>query len=144
MIKKILISIYIGFLVYCSFTLFSGAVGFSNMTALNYFKINMEEHVGVLEIKGQKLEDEISRLSNDADRLEIAARPMGYVESGQKMIKILNNKVKKTLYDLDRQYEIPAFERNSNRIILVSSLFTVILFVLSLFVGVILDTFKRK
>ncbi len=144
MINKILLSLYVGFVVYCSISLFSGSVGFSNMIALNYFKTNMKQHVESLEIKGKKLEDEINRLTNDPERLKIAARPIGYVEPGQKMIKILNSRVKKSLYEIDHQYITPIFKQNSNRILLVSSLFTVILFVMSLFIGVIRDTFKRR
>ncbi|QEN04267.1 hypothetical protein EW093_05985 [Thiospirochaeta perfilievii] len=144
MIKKFLLALYFGFVVFCLFTLFNGTAGLSNMTSLNYFKTNLETHVESLEIKGQKLEDEIIRLTSDQERLTIAARPLGFVEPGQKMIKILNNKVEKSLYDIDQQYSLPIFKQNSNYILLVSTLFTVILFVISLFIGVLRDTFKRR
>ena len=61
MIKKILWSIYIGFIVYSIITLFSGSTGYSNMKALNYFKINLINHVENLEMKSDKLDDEIAK-----------------------------------------------------------------------------------
>ncbi|MGL1894638.1 MAG: hypothetical protein OCD02_23660 [Spirochaetaceae bacterium] len=144
MFKKISWSIYVGFSVYCIISLFSGSVGFSNMRALDYFKANMITHVEVLQMKSAKLEDEIHRLSNDEDRLKLAVRPIGYIESGQSVVKILNNKVSKSLYEIDRQFDTPIFEQNTNRILLVSTMFSAILFIISLLVGVLRDTFKRK
>lgn len=144
MINKILWPLFAGFVLYSLIHLFTGPVGLSNMKRLDYFKVNLTEHVNDLNIKNVKLQDEIDRLNGDLDRLKQAARPLGYVEPGQKMIKILNNRVDNSLYNQDIQYQIPRFERNSNTILLVSALFTVILFVMSLLVGVISDTFKRK
>ncbi len=95
-------------------------------------------------MKSAKLEDEIHRLSNDEDRLKLAVRPIGYIESGQSVVKILNNKVSKSLYEIDRQFDTPIFEQNTNRILLVSTMFSAILFIISLLVGVLRDTFKRK
>lgn len=144
MIKKILWSLYLGFVLYSIIMLYSGAAGYSNMKALNYFELNLRNHVEDLQIKSDKLNDEINRLSNDQDRLKLALRPLGYIESGQKMIKILDNNSKNSLYDMDYQYNIPNFKQNSNTILFVSVLFAVILFVISLFIGVISDTIKRK
>ncbi|MBN2619109.1 MAG: septum formation initiator family protein [Spirochaetales bacterium] len=144
MLRKFIWSIYAGFILFALIQLFSGSVGFTNMKRINNFKANLENHVENLEIKSNKLEDEINRLTNNVDRLILAARPLGFIEHGQKMIKILNNEIDNSLYKQDVQFQIPTFERNSNTILLVSSLFTVILFVISLFIGVILDTFKRK
>lgn len=144
MIKKILWPIYGGFVIYSLITLFSGTLGLSNMKALDYFKVNLINHVESLEMKSIKLEDEINRLISDYDRLKLAGRPLGYFGVGEKVIKILNSNLKKRLYELDYQYEIPKFKQNTNRILLVSGLFTVILLVMSLFIGVVRDTFKRK
>lgn len=143
MIKKILYSTYIGFIIFSIITLFSGSVGLSNMKALNYFKATLMNHVDDLEMKSIKLDDEITRLSTDVDRLKLAARPLGYVEQGQSVIKIINSNIPKELYDIDYQYETPKFKKKNNTILLISGMFTVILFVLSLFIGVIHDTFKR-
>ena len=144
MIKKILISIYVGFSIYCTISLISGPVGFNNMTSLNYFKTNLQEHVELLEIKGLKLNDEINRLSNDTERLIIAARPLGYVEKKQQMIKILNNSISKSLYDIDPQYSTPVFKKNTGRNLLTSCLFSVCLFVVFLFFDVIKSTLKKS
>jgi len=144
MIKKFLWPLYAGFVIYSLITLFSGTVGMSNMKALNYFKINMINHVQNLEMKSTKLEDEIDRLISDTDRLKLAGRPLGYIEPGQNVIKILNSNLPKELYELDHQYELPKFKQNTNRILLVSCLFTVILVVMFILVGVVRDTFKRK
>lgn len=143
MIKKLLCSIYIGFIIFSIITLFSGSVGLTNMKALNYFKVNLIRHVENLETKSIKLDDEIERLTSDVDRLKLAARPLGYIEQGQSVIKVVNSSVPKELYALDYQYETPTFKSKNNRILLVSGMFTVILFIMSLFLGVIRDTFKR-
>ena len=144
MIKKLVISAYVGIVVYCLISLFSGPVGFNNMKALNYFKTNLEQHVENLDLKGQKLNDEIERLKNDNERLTIASRPLGYVELDEKMIKILNNKVSKSLYDIDPQYIIPHFKDNTVRILLVSALFAVIIFVLTMFFDVLKATLRKN
>ncbi len=144
MIKKILWSIYIGFAIYCFITLFSGAVGIQNMKALDYFKVNINVHVDELEMKSLQLEDEIKRLTMDMDRLKVAVRPIGYIEKGQKVIKIINNEVKKSLYDIDNQYNSPVFKYNTNQTLLVSAFFAAIIFIMSLLIGVLGDTFKRK
>lgn len=143
MISKFLWPIYIGFVAYSLFTFVTGSVGLSNMKALNYFKMNLENHVEDLEMKSAKLEDEIERLTSDVDRLKLAARPFGYIEHGQSVIKILNSNIKKRLYEIDHQYDAPVFKQNSGRILLISTLFSVILFVIFLFVGIIRETFKQ-
>lgn len=142
MLKKILWPIYIGFIVYSLLTLVSGGGGLSNMKALNYFKLNLVNHIDSLNMKNIKLEDEIDRLASDVDRLKLAGRPLGYIEPGQSVIKILNSHLQKSLYEIDHQYEVPEFKENSSMILLLSSLFSVIFFVFFLFVGIIRDTFK--
>lgn len=143
MIRKILISLYIGFFVYCLISLISGPVGYKNLTTLDYFKTNLQEHVNQLQIKGEKLHDEINRLSTDKERITIAARPLGYVEKDEKMIKILNNSVSKSLYDIDPQFVMPTFKNNTNFILLISSLFSVVSLVLFLFIDLIKRTFEK-
>ncbi len=144
MLKKIVTALYAGFVVFCIINLFSGSVGIVNLKSMKYFKGNLKQHVEELEIKNSKLEDEIVRLSSEHDRLVVASRPLGYIESGQKMIKILNNSIKKKLYDIDYQYIIPVFKQNTNVLLLVSALFTIVLFVILLLIGVLRDTFKRE
>lgn len=144
MIRKILWPIYAGFVVYSLITLFSGTVGFSNMKALNYFKVNLVNHVEDLGMKNNKLNDEIERLTSDNDRLKVAVRPLGYIEQGEHVIKIINSNIQKDLYDFDLQYDVPTFKQKNKTILLVSTLFTVIIFVIFLFIGVIRDTFKRE
>ncbi|OQY37472.1 MAG: hypothetical protein B6229_08380 [Spirochaetaceae bacterium 4572_7] len=143
MYKKILWSLYAGFVFYTLFSLFSGAVGFTNMKALSYFKNTIKTHVELLQIKSIRLEDEIFRLSDDSDRLKVAVRPLGLFESNQKVIKVLNYKVPNTLYDIDSFYNIPSFNKLTNQNLLLSIVLSVILFITLLFVGVIRDTFKR-
>ncbi len=144
MFKKIIISIYLGFVLFCTVTLFLGSVGINNYTKLKYFKNSLVEHVDSLEMKSVLLNDEINRLSTSDERLKIAVRPLGYVEPGQKVIKVLLSKLSNPLYNIDRQYDIPEFKYTTGNTLLVSSLFTVILFVISLLIGVVRDTYKRR
>lgn len=144
MLKKIIISVYLGFVLFSFITFFSGRVGLSNMKALNYFKTDLISHVDNLEMKSLMLQDEITRLTDSEDRLKVAARPLGYIEPGQKVIKVLNNKPGNNLYKIDRQYSLKEFKSITNKTLLVSSLFTAILFVISLFIGVIRDTYKGR
>lgn len=143
MIKKLLFSLYWGFIAFSLITLFSGSLGLYNMRALDYFKVNVVNHVDDLKMKNSKLNDEINRLSSDVDRLKVAARPLGYVDKGEHMIKIVNSSLTKDLYSLDYQYEVPTFKQKNGTILLVSSMIAVVLFVISLFVEVLRSTFKR-
>lgn len=144
MLKKILISVYAGFVLYSFITFFSGSGGMSNTKVLKYFKSSMVKHVEKLEIKSKLLEDEIDRLNTSQDRLKVAVRPLGYVEPGQSVLKVLNFKSKNQLYEIDRQYSFPRFKKITTQTLLVSALFSVILFVISLFIGVMRDTYKRE
>ena len=144
MFKKILLSIYVGFVLYLIINLISGSVGFENAKAISYFEANIALHVEQLEIKNQKLKDEISLLSNNIDRLVVATRPLGYVQKDQNVIKVIQKQTPKRLYSIDKQYNIPEFKSNTTQNLLFSSLFSVIIFVIFLFIGVIRDTFQKS
>ena len=142
--RRILWCIYIGFIVFNLVTLISGTYGLSNIHRLETFKEKLIHHADRLNLKYDKLTDEIVRLSNDHDRIKQAVRPLGYIDKNEKVIKIVNSKKGNPLYFIDRQYESPIFKPKTNKIMLVSVLLTVILFVISLLLGVLRDTFKRK
>ena len=88
MFRRILLSGYIGFLVFITLSLFFAQGGLLEARDLSFYKSYLEKNIEDLKEINQDLTQELKALSTSPDTLKLHARDYGYYEKDERVIKV--------------------------------------------------------
>jgi len=86
---KYLFALWVGVLVYVSFSVIFGAKGFSAYNQLEKERQKQESNIENLKLVNRELEDTRNTLLYDKDTLTVYAREQGYASQSEKFIRIV-------------------------------------------------------
>lgn len=109
---KYLFALWVGTLVYVSFSFFFGATGISAYRQLGQEQDKLEANLESLKRINRELDDTMNALRYDRDTLSVYAREQGYASPGERFIRIVglgtNQKIKtssgEALFAMPPQY----------------------------------------
>jgi len=85
---KLWIPLVTGFATYLLLTLLFGEYGVFNYRALQSYQNRLDSHVGMLEKRRERLENEELLLRENPERIRIEAHALGYVAPSERLLRI--------------------------------------------------------
>jgi cell division protein FtsB len=90
--KRILLSLWIGCVVYSLTLFFFGPAGFQSMKHLESEAQRLDDNLVELQAINAKLELRAKNLESDDETIRLVARDYGYIQPGERIIKLSGSK----------------------------------------------------
>jgi cell division protein FtsB len=90
--KRILMSLWIGCVAYSLTLFFFGPAGFQSMKHLESEAQRLDDNLVELQAINSKLELRAKDLQSDDETIRLVARDYGYIQNGERIIKLSNSK----------------------------------------------------
>jgi len=98
----ILVIIYIGIILSSLLTLIFGDEGYMTLLYLKKHQEVLVKNIDELKIKNMQLQQELSLLSSDPEKIRILAREQGYYSEGENIIFFQRNDLSSYHYDIGK------------------------------------------
>lgn len=87
-ISRILLSLYVGFILYLGFYLFMGDSGFEAIEKLEAYKVELSENMEELNSINTELQKRFDALTSAPELVQREARELGYLQKNEAFLKI--------------------------------------------------------
>ncbi len=103
---RIITSLCIGYIFYCTLNLVWGSTGFFSMGKLQTMKVDLKKNIEAIEKNYEKLSKELSALRSSSEKIIVEARNIGYYKENEGIIVVKGYEGRKNFYTLGKLVKI--------------------------------------
>ena len=103
--KRLLISLYIGFVIYSLLVLIWGPSGYFSLKSLNNYKNKLQQNNRELVDLHERLKIQLESLKYDSELIRLYARSLGYFDDGEQVIRVENYSNERNFYSVGRMIQ---------------------------------------
>jgi cell division protein FtsB len=100
--KRLLVSLYIGFVIYSLLVLVWGPSGYVSLKSLNNYKYKLQQNNRELVDLHEKLRTQLESLKYDSELIRLYARSLGYFDDDEQVIRVENYSNQRNFYSVGR------------------------------------------
>lgn len=100
-----LLSLYIGFVIYSLLVLIWGPSGYFSLKSLNNYKNKLQQNNRELVDLHERLKIQLESLKYDSELIRLYARSLGYFDDGEQVIRVENYSNERNFYSVGRMIQ---------------------------------------
>lgn len=109
---RLLLSVYIGFVLYSLLILFWGNSGFFSLQKLNNYHSRLIENNINLSKLNKELKSQMETLKHDSETIKVYARALGYFDQNERVMKVDGFRSKKNFYAVGKIVKFSEEDKN--------------------------------
>lgn len=110
--KRLLLSLYIGFVIYSLLVLIWGPSGYFSLKSLNIYKYKLQQNNRELVDLHEQLKTQLESLKYDSELIRLYARSLGYFDDREQVVRVENYSNQRNFYSVGRMIQLKQTDRD--------------------------------